>query len=80
MRFAIVLVTAVLGIAPSASAQIVQERVDLDVVRRIREEGLQRSQIPALAHSNSRWASNVRHRSIGILPVSRVLSAARFNA
>jgi hypothetical protein len=34
--------------APSAG-QVVQERVDLDVVRRIREEGLERSRIPALA-------------------------------
>jgi len=43
----VLLVTA----APTASAvgQIAQERVDLDVVRRIRDEGLNRSQIPELA-------------------------------
>ena len=32
-----------------ATQQIVAERVDMDVVRRIREEGLTRSQVPALA-------------------------------
>jgi hypothetical protein len=32
-----------------AVAQIAQERVDLDVIRKIREEGLQRSQLPDLA-------------------------------
>ena len=38
-----------LAIAAPAAAQVAQEKVDLDAVRRIREEGLQRSQIPALA-------------------------------
>jgi hypothetical protein len=38
-----------LGMAVPAVAQVAQEKVDLDVVRRIREEGLQRSQIPELA-------------------------------
>jgi hypothetical protein len=32
------------------SARIAQERIDLDAVARIRAEGLERSQIPALAH------------------------------
>ena len=35
--------------AVPATAQVAAERVDLDVVRRIREEGLTRSQIPSLA-------------------------------
>jgi len=38
-----------LSMAAPAVAQVAQEKVDLDVVRRIRDEGLQRSQIPALA-------------------------------
>ena len=33
-----------------ASGQIVQERVDLDALSRIRQEGLEHSQIPELAH------------------------------
>ncbi len=33
---------------PSGYAQVVQERVDLDVIRQIREEGLERSQIEEL--------------------------------
>ena len=37
------------AVAPAAPAQIAQERVDLDAVRRIREEGFERSQIEALA-------------------------------
>jgi hypothetical protein len=49
MRFAVGLLSLLLA-APSLPAQVVQERVDLEVVRRIREEGLQRSQIPVLAH------------------------------
>jgi hypothetical protein len=49
MRFAVGLLSLALAAAPSVRAQIVQEQVDLDIVRRIREEGLQRSQIPALA-------------------------------
>ena len=36
-------------VAPPAPAQIVEERVDLDAVRRIREEGLEHSQIEELA-------------------------------
>jgi carboxypeptidase Q len=45
------LTLACLAIASSATAvaQVAQEKVDLDAIRRIREEGLQRSQIPALA-------------------------------
>src|SRR3990172_3386848 len=35
--------------AGGLSAQVVQERVDLGVVRRIRDEGVNRSQIPLLA-------------------------------
>jgi hypothetical protein len=41
---------AVLAALPSvASAQVAQESVDLAVVQQIREEGLERSQIPDLA-------------------------------
>ena len=36
-------------VAAPAAAQVAQEAVDLDVVRQIREEGLERSQIPELA-------------------------------
>lgn len=43
------LTAALLAIAAPAVAQVAQEKVDLDAVRRIREEGLQRSQIPAMA-------------------------------
>lgn len=49
MRVVVGLLASALALAPSAWSQVVQERVDLEVVRRIREEGLQRSQIPALA-------------------------------
>src|SRR5262245_55472397 len=35
--------------AAPLAAQVVQERVDLNVVQRIREEGLTKSQIPTLA-------------------------------
>jgi hypothetical protein len=38
-----------LAVVPPAVAQLAQERVDMDVVRRIREEGLQRSHLPELA-------------------------------
>jgi len=41
---------ALLVLAGPASAQVVAEQVDLDVIARIRDEGLNRSQIPALAH------------------------------
>jgi hypothetical protein len=40
---------ALLSFATYAPAQVAQEAVDLDVVRRIREEGLERSQIAELA-------------------------------
>jgi carboxypeptidase Q len=40
---------ALLSYAAYAPAQVAQEAVDLDVVRRIREEGLERSHIPELA-------------------------------
>ena len=36
--------------ASSLSAQVVQERVDLEVFRRIRDEGLTRSRVDSLAH------------------------------
>ncbi len=47
-RAAALLVAASLWSLPSADAQVVQERVDLDVIRQIREEGLERSQIEEL--------------------------------
>ena len=48
---AMVAATLVLTIPVSqASGQIAQEKVDLGVIARIRQEGLERSQIPALAH------------------------------
>jgi carboxypeptidase Q len=46
---ALTLFIAVAVAAPPALAQVVQERVDLAVMQKIREEGLQRSQIPDLA-------------------------------
>jgi hypothetical protein len=46
-KFVVALALAI-GAVPAA-AQVAAERVDLDVVRRIREEGLTRSQIPSLA-------------------------------
>ena len=46
--FAIPVAAAVVFSVP-ASGQIAQERVDLDAVARIRQEGLERSQIPELA-------------------------------
>ncbi|HEV8266161.1 MAG TPA: M20/M25/M40 family metallo-hydrolase [Gemmatimonadales bacterium] len=49
-RSLIAVTLALLGAAAApAAAQIVQERVDLSVVQRIRDEGLNRSQIPELA-------------------------------
>ena len=39
---------ALLVLPASASAQVVQERIDLDVIERIREEGFERSQIMEL--------------------------------
>lgn len=39
---------AMLALPASASAQVVQERIDLDVIERIREEGFDRSQIMEL--------------------------------
>ncbi len=44
--------TAALGVltlVPTVTAQVAQEAVDLDVVERIRDEGLNRSQIPEMA-------------------------------
>jgi hypothetical protein len=38
-----------LGVPAATAAQVAQERVDLDVVKQIREEGLERSQLPAMA-------------------------------
>lgn len=52
MRSRLVVAAAALlaGFGPAPAAQsIAQERVDLDAAQRIREEGLTRSQIPALA-------------------------------
>jgi hypothetical protein len=49
LRAVTVVATALLSYATSVPAQVAQEAVDLDVVRRIREEGLERSQIPELA-------------------------------
>lgn len=40
---------AFLLIAPTLPAQVVQERVDLDVVRRIRDEGMSHSRVDSLA-------------------------------
>jgi hypothetical protein len=37
------------GLASQTPAQVVQERVDLGVIQKIREEGLQRSQVPEIA-------------------------------
>ena len=48
MRFTALFAAAVTAAVPIA-AQVAQERVDLDVVRRIREEGLTRSHVPELA-------------------------------
>ncbi|MGD2136103.1 MAG: hypothetical protein PVF27_08085, partial [Gemmatimonadales bacterium] len=49
-RMWLMLVTAAVTAVPAAApAQIAQERVDLDVVRQIRQEGLDRSQLPQLA-------------------------------
>jgi hypothetical protein len=42
-------VAALLATAPAGPAQVAQEAVDLDVVRAVREEGLDRSQIDELA-------------------------------
>ena len=46
---ATLVISAFLAQPATASAQVAQEAVDLDVVRQIREEGLERSQIEALA-------------------------------
>jgi hypothetical protein len=48
-RTLVLVATGLLGTIPAAAAQIAQESVDLDVVRAIREEGLERSQIEYLA-------------------------------
>ncbi len=39
-----------IAVASSAHAQIAQEKVDLAIVQKIRDEGLNRSQMPQLAH------------------------------
>jgi hypothetical protein len=44
------LLTLAVFIAQPALAQVAQEAVDIEIVQQIREEGLQRSQIEALAH------------------------------
>lgn len=44
-----ILTSALLLVSPPTPAQIVEERVDLDAFRRIRAEGLERSQIEELA-------------------------------
>ncbi len=41
---------AILTLSAPLQAQVAQEKVDLTIVRKIRDEGLSRSQIPALAH------------------------------
>jgi hypothetical protein len=46
---AILFITALVAQPGTASAQIAQEAVDLEVVQHIREEGFERSQIEALA-------------------------------
>jgi hypothetical protein len=51
VRSGALLVLSALLTAPAAvTAQVAREAVDLDVVQRIREEGLDRSRIPELAH------------------------------
>lgn len=42
--------TAALALSAPAGGQAAQERVDLDAISRIRQEGLEHSQIPELAH------------------------------
>jgi hypothetical protein len=49
LRSVTVVGAALLSYATYAPAQVAQEAVDLDVVRRIREEGMERSQLPELA-------------------------------
>ncbi len=41
---------AIVALSTPSAAQVVDEKVDLAVVQKIRDEGLNRSQIPALAH------------------------------
>jgi len=48
-RFSSTLSSLTLLLASTAAGQVIQEKVDLGVVQRIREEGLTRSQIPTLA-------------------------------
>ncbi|MFQ5703153.1 MAG: M20/M25/M40 family metallo-hydrolase [Gemmatimonadales bacterium] len=48
--FAIPLLASAVLAPATLSAQVAQERVDMAVVRRIRAEGLEHSQIPQLAH------------------------------
>jgi hypothetical protein len=47
--FRVAAIAAVTVVPTALPAQVAQESVDLAVVQRIREEGLERSQIPALA-------------------------------
>src|SRR5688572_15737574 len=42
-------IVALLLVSPAAHAQVAQERVDLEVVQRIRDEGLNRSQLEPMA-------------------------------
>ncbi len=48
-RLSSTLLSLTLLLASAAAGQVIQEKVDLGVVQRIREEGLTRSQIPTLA-------------------------------
>jgi hypothetical protein len=47
-RWTTLAAATLLCVTPNAAAQVAQEAVDLDVVHRIREEGLERSQIEAI--------------------------------
>ena len=57
--------SAVIGPAGPLQAQIAREAVDLDVVRQIREEGFERSQIEALARPDIPLTSNTSNFPIG---------------
>ena len=48
-RLSLTILSAMLFLCGTTAAQVIQERVDLGVLQRIREEGLTRSQIPTLA-------------------------------
>lgn len=49
LRTLVLATAATLWATPAGTAQVVQERVDLDVIRAIREEGLEHSQVEELA-------------------------------